>query len=86
MVAKSRIRATSEAMVETIGCGSKPFWDPILLVGEFTTHFKIYFSGGWDVHWGVRDFDPWQLFAGIYRGMIIPGSLRWCEMDLVHPQ
>ena len=20
-------------------------------VGEFTTHFGTYFSGGWDVHW-----------------------------------
>ena len=26
-----------------------PFW----LVGEFTTHFRTYFSGDWDVHWGV---------------------------------
>ena len=25
-----------------------PFW----LVGEFTTHFRTYFSGDWDVHWG----------------------------------
>ena len=36
-----------------------PFW----LVGEFTTHFRTYFSG-WiesDVHWGVRGFDPWPL-------------------------
>ena len=28
---------------------------------------------------------PWKPF-GIYRGNIIPGSLRWCEMDFVHPQ
>ena len=21
-------------------------------VGEFTTHFRLYFSGDWDVHWG----------------------------------
>ena len=27
-------------------------------VGEFTTHFRLYFSGDWDVHLGVRDFDP----------------------------
>ena len=26
------------------------------------------------------------LFMGIYRGFIIPGFLRWCEMDFVHPQ
>ena len=35
--------------------GSKPmvpFW------GRCTTHFKVYFSGNWDVHWG-RDFDQW---------------------------
>ena len=25
-----------------------PFW----LVGEFATHFRTYFSGAWDVHWG----------------------------------
>ena len=45
------------------GCGGQnrfgiPFW----LVGEFTTHFRTYFSG-WiesDVHWGYDlDFDPW---------------------------
>ena len=27
-----------------------------------------------------------QLLAGIYRGIIIPGFFRWCEMDFVHPQ
>ena len=33
--------------------------DPILvLVGEFA-HFRTYFSGYWDVQWGVRAFDPW---------------------------
>ena len=29
-------------------------------VGEFTTHFRLLFSGDWDVHWGYDlDFDPW---------------------------
>ena len=23
---------------------------------------------------------------GNYRGIIIPGLLRWCEMDFLHPQ
>ena len=27
-------------------------WDPIL-VGRCTTHFRTYFSGDWDVHWGT---------------------------------
>ena len=40
------------------GCGSKPivpFW------ARCTTHFRTYFSGDWDVHWGLTDlgFDPW---------------------------
>ena len=30
-----------------------PFW----LVGA--PPILVYFSGDWDVHWGVRDFDPW---------------------------
>ena len=30
-----------------------PFW------GRCTTHFRTYFSGDWDVHWGYDlDFDP----------------------------
>ena len=28
-------------------------------VGEFATHFRTYFSGDWDVHWGYDlGFDP----------------------------
>ena len=31
-----------------------------ILVGRCTTHFRTYFSGDWDVHWGYGlDFDPW---------------------------
>ena len=41
------------------GCASKPFWDPIW-VGEFTTQFRTYLGGDWDLHWGYDlDFDPW---------------------------
>ena len=38
------------------GHGSKPmvaYWD------RCTTHFRTYFSGDWDVHWGILAFDPW---------------------------
>ena len=42
--------------------GSNRFGIPFWLVGEFTTHFRTYFSG-WiesDVHWGLTGaFDPW---------------------------
>ena len=27
-----------------------------------------------------------RLFVGIYKGIIIPWFLRWCEMDFVRPQ
>ena len=30
---------------------SKPM-GPHFRVGEITTHFRTYFSGDWDVHWG----------------------------------
>ena len=41
------------------------FW----LVGEFTTHFRLYFSGDWDVDWGydilthgqMTGVDPYSL-------------------------
>ena len=33
------------------GGGSKPMGSHFG-VGEFTTHFRTYFSGDWDVHWG----------------------------------
>ena len=32
------------------GCPNQ--WHPIL-VGRCTTHFRTYFSGDWDVHWGL---------------------------------
>ena len=43
----------THADLQTYGCGCQnrfgiPFW----LVGEFTTHFRTNFSGGWAVHWG----------------------------------
>ena len=33
-------------------------------VGEFTTHFRTYFSGDWDVHWGITGLltQPYETF------------------------
>ena len=33
------------------GCGSRSMGSHFG-VGEFTTHFRTYFGGDWDVHWG----------------------------------
>ena len=47
------------------GCGCQnrfgiSFW----LVGEFTNHFRTYFSGDWDVYWGYDlAFDLWQFLC-----------------------
>ena len=38
-----------------------PFWG----LGEFTTQFRTYFSGAWDVHWAHGlDFDPGPFGVG----------------------
>ena len=34
------------------GCCQNRFGIPFRLVGEFTTHFRTYFSGDWDARWG----------------------------------
>ena len=50
--------------IRTYGHSSKPmvpFWD------RCTTHFRTYFNGDWDVHWGktgVLTFDPWPYVPG----------------------
>ena len=61
------------------GCGSTPFWDPILVgIGEFTAQFRLYFSG-WiesDVHWGYDlDFDPWP-YVSVCFPVGVPSSGR----------
>ena len=48
---------------EACGCGCQhhvgiPFW----MVGEFA-HFRTYFSGDWNVHWGYGIFDPWPFLS-----------------------
>ena len=49
--------------------------------GEFTTHFRTYFSGDWHVHWGTG-FDPWptDLFASVAgQGQQCHYPLRGCR-------
>ena len=37
------------------------------------------------IHFAPHGNHGKPLFVGIYRRIIIPGLLRWCEMDVVHP-
>ena len=59
-----------------------PFW----LVGEFTTHFRTYFSWDWDVHWGYDlDFDPWPLCVCVCVccvQVLSGGCLTWRSLAL----
>ena len=49
-------RKTKDLKTQSHGCAGQNQRDPIL-VGS---HFRTYFSGDWDVHWGCDlDFDPW---------------------------
>ena len=55
-----RLRSEWVLHESTSGCGCQNQWVTFFGVGEFTTHFRTYFSGDWDVHWGYDlDFDPW---------------------------
>ena len=38
-------------------------------VGEFTTHFRTYFSGDWDVHW-----DYWIMTHGHMNLWLVKGN------------
>ena len=50
-------------MRSSCGASSSWLWVQTVLVpfwARRTTHFRTYFSGYWDVHWGYDlDFDPW---------------------------
>ena len=35
---------------QPVGRGSKPM---VPIWGRCTTHFRTYFNGDWDVHWGL---------------------------------
>ena len=36
-------------------------------IGEFTTHFRTYFCGDWDVLWGYDlGFDPWPHRSSVH--------------------
>ena len=47
-------------------------------VGEFTTHFRTYFSGDWEVHWEVTGLlSPWPCEAqraSYSRRLSLPGA------------
>ena len=59
-----------------------PFW------GRCTTHFRTYFSGDWDVHWGLTDlaFDPWPYVLTLFHvssktRVEIPGVRQELQVD-----
>ena len=54
------------------GCGSKPM---VPLWGRCTTHFRTYFRGDWDVHWGYGS-TIWILPHGHVRSVCVGGARR----------
>ena len=44
-------------------------------VGEFTTHFRTYFSGDWDVHWGNGDQNGTLVSGNMDQNLRSSGSL-----------
>ena len=41
---------------------------------------------GWTKSWALLEDHGIFIAFGTYSGIIIPGLLRWCDMDFVHPQ
>ena len=67
------------------GCGSKPMASH-LGVGEFTTHFRTYFSGDWDVHWGYEILTHGHMFSpGSFRGNLSLDMSSICLRIYVSP-
>ena len=46
------------------------------MVGEFTTHFRTYFSGDWDVHWVRLGFLPMPKWRMGSKGQKEAGQFR----------
>ena len=46
-------RADPQTTCSCVGTGSKPMRSHFG-VGKFTTHFRTYSGGDWDVHWGYE--------------------------------
>ena len=46
-------------------------------VGEFTTHFRTYFSGNWDVHWGYGIWTHGQMLSNISL-KVVSAMLHFC--------
>ena len=63
-----------DKFMNIFGCGSKPmvpFW------GRRTTHFRAYFSGDWDVHWG---YDlAFDLGPGTFFFRFASSPRGWCD-------
>ena len=68
---KGKVQRCITYMAVVVKTNGIPFW----LVGEFTTHFRTYFSGDWDVHRGYDlDFDSWPyIYIYIYIHLLYGG-------------
>ena len=51
---------------------SKPTGSHFGVFGEFTTHFRTYFSANWDVHWGLTGL---LTHGNVGYAVAIPGRL-----------
>ena len=76
------MRRSEMVLTNLHGCGGQnPYHFGI---GEFTTHFRTYFSGDWDVYWGYDlDFDPWPHVCNQTNLQHIAAHRRFCNAVIV---
>ena len=61
-------KGRGERVLQPIGHGSKPFWDPIFGIGEITTWDPIFGIGEittWDPIFGIGEITTWDPIFGI---------------------
>ena len=46
---------------------------------EFTTHFRTYFSGDWDVHWGYGILTHSRVGSRQLRHLMLSREVKWRE-------
>ena len=55
---------------------------PIVRLGRKPSELEVVWTNSISHHFETID----NHFDGTYGGISMPGFLRWCEMDFVHPQ
>ena len=63
------VRQHCALSANSAGCGCQNQWYHF---GVGAPPILVYFSGDWDIHWGLRGFDPWPTRGGSFSLVLQP--------------